>query len=213
MLLYYITDRTQLAAGKDERRAKLLARIAEAARCGVDYIQLREKDLSARDLESLAHDAVRTVRENSSHTRLLINSRTDVALAVGADGVHLRSDDVSVTDARALLAGLGQRPMLVAVSCHTSSDVVRADAGGANFGAFGPTFQKPGGESAGVGLDALREVCDRTALTVKRMPVLALGGVTVENATQCVQVGAAGVAGIRLFQDNEIAEVVGRLNR
>ena len=211
MLLYYITDRTQLAANEAERRAILLARIAEAARCGVDYIQLREKDLSARELETLAREALRAVRENSSHTRLLINSRTDVALAVGADGVHLRSDDVSATEARALLAGLGQRPMLVAVSCHTSSDVVRADAGGANFGVFGPIFQKPGGDEVAAGLDALREVCDRTALTVKRMPVLALGGVTLKNAAQCVKVGAAGVAGIRLFQQGEIAEVVSRL--
>lgn len=211
MLLYYITDRTQLAADEAECRAKLLARIAEAARCGVDYIQLREKDLSGRELESLAREALRAVRENSSHTRLLINSRTDLALAVGADGVHLRSDDVSATDTRALLARAGRPQALVAVSCHTSSEVVRADVGGANFGVFGPVFEKPGGESAGVGLDALREVCDRTALTEKRMSVLALGGVTVENAAPCVKAGAAGVAGIRLFQDSEIARVVSML--
>lgn len=208
MLLYYITDRTQLAAGEADRRAMLLARIAEAARCGVDYIQLREKDLSARELESLAREVLRAVRDHSSHTRLLINSRTDVALAVGADGVHLRSDDVSATDTRALLARAGRPQTLVAVSCHTSSEVVRADAGGANFGVFGPIFQKPGGEAVALGLEALREVCDRTALTVKRMPVLALGGVTAENAAQCIKAGAAGVAGIRLFQEGEIAEVV-----
>lgn len=211
MLLYYITDRTQLAADEAGRRVQLLARIAEAARCGVDYIQLREKDLSARQLESLAREALRAVRENSSHTRLLINSRTDVALAVGADGVHLRSDDVSATDTRALLARAGRPQALVAVSCHTSSEVVRADVGGANFGVFGPIFQKPEGEDVATGLDDLREVCDRTALTEKRMPVLALGGVTVENAAPCVKAGAAGVAGIRLFQDGDIAEVVGRL--
>jgi len=211
MLLCYIPDRTQLAADEPERRAKLLARIAEAARCGVDYIQLREKDLSARELESLAREALRAVRDNSSHTRLLINSRTDVALAVGADGVHLRSDDVSATDTRALLARAGRPQALVAVSCHTSSEVVRAEAGGANFGVFGPVFEKPGGEGASLGLDALREVCDRTALTEKRMPLLALGGVTVENAAQCVKAGAAGVAGIRLFQGSEIARVMSML--
>ncbi len=209
MLLYYISDRTQLAAGEAERRARLLARIAEAARCGVDYIQLRERDLSTRELESLARAVLRAVRDHSSHTRLLINSRTDVALAVGADGVHLRSDDISATDARALLARAGHPQALVAVSCHTLTDVVRAESGGANFGVFGPVFEKPGGGGWGMGLDALREVCDRTA--VKPVPVLALGGVTLENAAQCVQAGAAGVAGIRLFQDGMIAQVVSKL--
>ncbi|MGH9603279.1 MAG: thiamine phosphate synthase [Terriglobales bacterium] len=215
MLLYYITDRTQLAATEPERRAKLLARISEAARCGVDYIQLREKDLTARDLESLAREAVRAVRDNSTRTRLLINSRTDIALAVDADGVHLRADDVSASDTRALLAGLGQRQRLVAVSCHTLTEVVRADAGGANFAVFGPVFEKPGTPSdaaqAASGLTALREVCERTALTMKRMPVLALGGITIETASNCIKAGAAGVAGIRLFQENAMEEVVKRL--
>ncbi|MCI0403077.1 MAG: thiamine phosphate synthase [Acidobacteria bacterium] len=215
MLLYYITDRTQLAANEAERRAKLLARIVEAARCGVDYIQLRERDLSVRDLESLAREAVRAVQDTSSRTRLLINSRTDVALAVGADGVHLRSDDVSASDTRTLLAGAGQRPMLVAVSCHTITEVVRADAGGADFAVFGPVFEKPAGDvhaaHPAVGLAGLREVCERTALTMKRMPVLALGGVTVENAAHCVKAGAAGVAGSRLFQESDAAEVVKKL--
>jgi thiamine-phosphate pyrophosphorylase len=208
MLLYYITDRTQLAADEPDRRAKLLARIAEAARCGVDYVQLRERDLAARDLESLAREALRAVRDHSSRTKLLINSRTDVALAVGADGVHLRSDDVSASDTRALLARAGGAQTLVAVSCHTVTEVVRAEAGGASFAVFGPIFQKPGGEDVAAGLDTLREVCDRTALTVKRMPVLALGGVTVQNAAQCVKAGAAGVAGIRLFQQGSVAETV-----
>ncbi|MGH9510130.1 MAG: thiamine phosphate synthase [Terriglobales bacterium] len=211
MLLYYITDRTQLAATEPERRAKLLARIAEASHCGVDYIQLREKDLTARDLEALAREAVRTVRDNSTRTRLLINSRTDIALAVDADGVHLRADDVSASDTRTLLAGLGQRQRLVAVSCHTLTEVVRAEAGGANFAVFGPVFEKPGSQTGSPGLTALKEVCERTALTMKRMPVLALGGVTIETAAQCVKAGAAGVAGIRLFQAWNVGETVEKL--
>ncbi len=211
MLLYYITDRTQLAADESERRAQLLARIAEAARCGVDYIQLREKNLTARELESLARDALRAVRDHSSTTRLLINSRSDVALAVGADGVHLRSDDVSAGTTRKLLAGAGHAHALVAVSCHTLPEVVRAESGGANFAVFGPIFEKPGGGEVAKGVDTLKEVCDRTSLTDKRMPVLALGGVTVENAARCVKAGAAGVAGIRLFQEGEIAGVVAAL--
>ena len=104
-LLYYITDRTQFPGDERTRRRALLDKIAEAARAGVDYIQLREKDLSACELEKLAADAMRIIHEvragngeQHSATRLLINSRTDVALAAGADGVHLRSDDVSDID-------------------------------------------------------------------------------------------------------------------
>src|SRR5258707_773147 len=109
-VLYYITDRTALAADQPTRRRRLLDKISEAARAGVDYIQLREKDLPTRELESLAHEAVRTIREASpltpDHwpltTALLINSRTDIALASGADGVHLRSDDISPPEVRTI---------------------------------------------------------------------------------------------------------------
>src|SRR5690348_14692129 len=94
--LCYITDRTAFAADEPTRRRRLLEKIAEAASAGVDYIQLREKDLTTRELESLAREAIAVVRESRKPTAaLLINSCTDVVLAVGADGVHLRSDDVS----------------------------------------------------------------------------------------------------------------------
>src|SRR5271168_548183 len=98
LLLYYITDRTAFAADEPTRRRRLLEKIREAAIAGVDYIQLREKDLPTRDLESLAREAVSAIREALPTSRyplptaLLINSRTDVALAVEADGVHLRSE-------------------------------------------------------------------------------------------------------------------------
>jgi len=93
-------DRTQFRGDEPTRRRLLLAKIAEAASADVDYIQLREKDQSTRDLQSLAENSVRAIREARTanaqqRTALLINSRTDVALAVGADGVHLRSNDVS----------------------------------------------------------------------------------------------------------------------
>src|SRR5580698_9869625 len=96
-LLYYITDRTAFAADEPTRRRRLLEKVNEATRAGVDYIQLREKDLPARDLESLAREAVRVIarlrtENRERRTALLINSRTDVALAVGAQGIHLRSD-------------------------------------------------------------------------------------------------------------------------
>jgi len=216
-LFYYITDREAFAGDEAERRSRLLQKIAEAARCGVDYIQLREKDLTARELESLAREAVSTVREarrprtenRELRTRLLINSRTDVALAAGADGVHLRSDDVSPSDVReAWKCGAPARETasqhpIIGVSCHSASEVIQAAKNQADFAVFAPVFEKKkSGTSTPAGLPALPAAC-RVGI-----PVLALGGVTLANAQSCIDAGAAGIAGIRLFQENDIAEVV-----
>jgi len=221
-LLYYITDRSQFGGDEHARRRTLLAKVAEAARARVDYIQLREKDLSARELEMLTRDALCALRNSAPlrtenrelrtgrglRTRLLINSRTDVAIAVGADGVHLRSDDVSPHEVRRVLEVSAHQPLatdhfLVAASCHTAADVFRAESGKADFAVFAPVFGKRG--TAGTrpaGLAALQEACR------VNIPILALGGVTIENAASCLNAGAAGVAGIRLFQENKIEEVV-----
>jgi thiamine-phosphate pyrophosphorylase len=215
-LLYYITDRSQFRGDEHARRRALLAKIAEAASVGTDYIQLREKDLSTRELETLAREVVAAVRNSTPlrtenrelRTRLLINSRTDVALAAGADGVHLRSDDIAPHEVRHVLEASAHRPpatdhFLVAASCHTAADVFRAESENADFAVFAPVFGKRG--SAGTppaGLAALREACRA------KIRVLALGGVTVENAARCLEAGAAGVAGIRLFQENKIEDVV-----
>ena len=104
-LLYYITDRTAFPGDERKRRFRLLDKIAEAAGAGVDYIQLREKDLCTRDLESLAREAVRIILQLRTENRelrtdLLINSRTDLALATGAAGVHLPANDVSPEEVR-----------------------------------------------------------------------------------------------------------------
>jgi len=218
LLLYYITDRTQFPGTEAERRHALLQTIAEASRCGVDLIQLREKDLCARDLENLARAAVAAVRESSPETRLLINSRSDVALACGADGVHLRSDDVDANDVRFVWTGerassrisrqlfsRGEAAFLpvIGVSCHSADDVARAASKGADFTVFAPVFEKKSAPPVHpAGIEALREACR------KNIPVFALGGVTLKNADACTEAGAAGVAGIRLFQENDIAEVV-----
>jgi|SRR5208282_105416 len=221
-LLYYITDRSQFRGDEQTRRRALLTKVAEAVRAGVDYIQLREKDLSAKELEMLARDALTAVRDDTRPrtenrelrtgrelgTRLLINSRTDVALATGADGVHLRADDLLPRDVRAVVEFSAHRAratvrFLVAASCHTAADVLRAESEKADFAVFAPVFGKRGSvETPPTGLAALREACRA------KLPVLALGGVTMENAASCLQTGAAGVAGIRLFQENKIEDVV-----
>ena len=212
-LLYYITDRTAFSGDERARRSRLLEKIAEAARQGVDYIQLREKDLPTRDLEAFAREAMQTVQKLRTENRelktaLLINSRTDIALAVGADGVHLRSDDVSPEDVRSVwkrcVGALAREPSpqepLIGVSCHFPRDVAQAAANGASFAVFAPVFGKKG--TAATGLEPLREACHA------KIPVLALGGVTLKNATSCLKAGAAGIAAIRLFQENNIAAVV-----
>ena len=209
-LLYYITDRSQFPGGEPQRRRALLAKIAEAALCGVDHIQLREKGLSTRELEELAGEAIRLIRkeraanDQRTSTCLLINSRTDVALAVGADGVHLRSDDISASEVRNVWkqAERSGAPV-VGVSCHSSEEVHRAASEGADFVVFGPVFEKNKIKgSAPTGVEALRHACR------EKIPVLGLGGVTLENAKACMEAGAAGIAGIRLFQEGKIGRVV-----
>ena len=207
MLLCYITDHTQFPGYENARQRSLLAKIAEATRSGVDLIQLREKDLSTRDLEVLTRAALRVMGDNSGQpvTRLLINSRSDIPIACGAHGVHLRSDDISPQEVRKIWAGAGHSA-LVSVSCHSAVDVTRAADEGADFAVFAPVFEKkddPRTRSAG--LDGLREACRQN------ISVLALGGITLKNARACIDAGAAGIAAIRLFQENDIAEVVRQL--
>jgi thiamine-phosphate pyrophosphorylase len=233
MLFYYISDRRQFPGSAREQRRALLAKISEAARQGVNYIQLREKDLSARELLQLAYEALERIRDAAKPplgagdselaTRLLINSRLDIALAGGVHGVHLRSDDISAADARDIFMKTGHLNLetgnfLVGVSCHTQADVRRAISNGADLAVFAPVFEKGG--QPGVGLEALRAACRETAAgrspepsAVARIPVFALGGVSLENARACAEAGAAGIAAIRLFQDNSVEEVVTHLRR
>jgi len=209
LILCYITDRTRFPSDESARQHTLLEKIAEASRAGVDLIQVREKDLSTRKLEALVHAAMRIVRENSSEpaTRLLINSRSDIALACGSDGVHLRSEDISPLDVREIWTDAGNSSRaLVSVSCHTVAEVARAASAGADFAVFAPVFEKKDAPATkAAGLDQLRVACRQ------KIPVLALGGITLENAAACIQTGAAGIAAIRLFQENDVAEVVRRL--
>jgi thiamine-phosphate pyrophosphorylase len=221
VLLYYITDRTAFPGDELARRRRLLEKIREAVHAGVDYIQLREKDLSTRDLESLAREAIRIIgrakKLATDHwpltTALLINSRTDVAIATAADGVHLRSNDISPQEVRAawqgscgagaLARGNSPRKPLIAISCHSPQEVAKAIANQATLAVFAPVFEKTNTQPTG--LEALRQACQA------KIPVLALGGVTLQNAQSCLQAGAAGIAAIRLFQENEIDKIVRQL--
>lgn len=215
-LLCYITDRTQLPGDELGRRTLLLEKISEATAAGIDFIQLREKDLTTRELESLASRVLEVIQESQRRTenrelrtKLLINSRTDIAIAVAAAGVHLRANDLSPTEVRRVTYG-AHTPvrLMITQSCHTPEEVQQAAIDGADLAVFAPVFEKHSAPAIRpTSLDALRAACQY------KIPVLALGGVTLENAADCLRAGATGIAAIRLFQDHDLKEVVRRLQR
>ena len=179
MLRYLITDR-RVAGGFEP----LLASVGRAA---ADWVQVREKDLPARDLAALVERVLSVTR-----AKVLVNDRLDVALACGAHGVHLPAGSVAPERLRAI----APPGFLIGVSCHRIDEVRQAALEGADFVVFGPVFA-PLSKEIGLaprGLAMLGEA----ARTV-RIPVLALGGITNENAEACATAGAAGVAGISLF--------------
>ena len=208
-MLCYITDRRQFPGNGADQERRLVAKIGECAAAGVDLVQLREKDLSSRDLATLAIKVVASLPSGSS-TRLLINARTDVALACGAHGVHLPAGDLPASEVRALWDRSGRTQAVIGVSTHTSEEVALAEAHGSDFAVFGPVFEKDGRKNV-EGLIKLRAACDRPRRAAAFMPVLALGGITMENAATCFAAGASGVAAIRLFQHNAVEDVVSKL--
>ena len=152
--LYYVTDRKAFPGDDAARRNLLLRKIGEAASTAVDYIQLREKDLPGRDLEKLATEAVRTVREARTATRILINSRTDIALAVGADGVHLPAHDISPREVQWIRSAVSHAPdnFSISVSCHSGEDVRMAEEEGATLAVLAPIFGKAATSANPLGL-------------------------------------------------------------
>lgn len=211
MLRYSISDR-HLFAGKKQISdpdnlscseapfPDLLAQAHRLARAGVDFFQLREPDLPARDLAHLAQEILAIFREIAAPTRLLLPTRADIAVAVRAHGVHLPSTPGELTpdQIRELFRLSGLPIPTVSLSCHTLADIRRAHTLAPDLVLFGPVFEKRVcGQliQPGTGLPLLREACRLAAPT----PVLALGGLSPENTPACLEAGAAGAAAIRLF--------------
>jgi thiamine-phosphate pyrophosphorylase len=194
---YAITDRSLYIGTESDVRDALVRHTALWAAEGIDYIQLREKDLPASTLIELARKILDSIRDTPA--RLLINSRPDIAVAAAAHGVHLTSAPGQLTPAqvRELYASANLPRPVVSISCHTLPEVEQARRN-ADIILFAPVFQKTvGGQliAPGQGLEKLHAACRSAAPT----PIYALGGVTLEDAPACLEAGAAGVAGIRLF--------------
>ena len=206
MLRYAITDRARAHLDRSSQEYALIRQASSLAAKGVDFIQLREKDLEAGALAALAGKVLAVLRSHARAPKLLISSRADVAIASGADGVHLTSAEGQLTPAqiRQLYASAGLPEPIISISCHSLSEIPAARD--ATLILFGPIFEKvisarqtpPAGDSLvsdGIGLNLLHLACTTAAPT----PVLALGGITAANTEATIQAGAAGVAAIRMF--------------
>jgi thiamine-phosphate pyrophosphorylase len=235
-LLCYVTGRKAFGADPGAS-VELLASIRRAIEAGVDWIQIREKDLAARELMRLAGEAVALA--SGTRTRISINDRLDIALAAHAGGVHLGGESVpaaavsswrsspqgvSAFSGSSALPGASLSPVfgeggsgsrfLLGASCHSLAQSQSAERDGADYIFFGPVFATPSKERFGApqGIERLGEVCAGV-----RIPVLAIGGINAETASQCLRAGAAGIAAIRLFQEvrnvDELKQLINSLRR
>ncbi len=184
-LFYYVTDRSQLAG------ISLLACVRRAILWGVDFIQIREKDLTDRELFDLTRRTMAMTRGTAC--RVLVNGRSDVARAAGAHGVHLPSTGFAPGDLHPRLT----RGMIVGISTHSLAEARRAAAQGAHYILLGPVYPTASKLSYGspMGLGRFRRIC-----AAIRIPVLGLGGIHADSIDPVLDAGAAGVAGISLFQ-------------
>src|SRR5580698_2318201 len=183
-------------------RGYLIADAGRWAEDGVDYVQLRDKTLDVAHLMYCEKSIMEDIAEvPGAKTKLLINGRADVAVAVGAAGVHLTAhpDELTPEQVRRIFAIAEKPAPIISISCHTLEEVQRARVATVDLILFGPVFEKRVAEeqiSAGAGLAALHEAC----VAAGDIPVLALGGIAAENIDDCLRAGAKGVAGIRLFR-------------
>jgi thiamine-phosphate pyrophosphorylase len=175
----------------DRRRRPPIEQAVEAVDAGVDLIQIRERDLDASALASLVVRIAEVTR--GSRTRVVVNDRVDVALACGAGGVHLRGDSMAASRVRSIVP----QGFLLGRSVHERDEAVAAahDADYLIAGTVFPTASKPGRIDL-LGVDGLEAIA-----AAVRIPVLAIGGITVERAAEVVAAGAAGIAAVGLFAD------------
>lgn len=211
MLLCYVTDRHLLRSQQPSGAAStgdLLVRIERAVAAGVDWIQIREKGLPARELLELTRRAIAVTRGGANtRARIIVNDRLDVAIAARAAGVHLGGGSIPLAEAvQWCRAGNAPPDFMVGASCHHVQEAIAAERAGGNYIFFGPVYETPAKMKFGApqGVDKLAEVCRNV-----QIPVLAIGGIDEENTGTCVRAGATGIAAIRLFQQPPDAASLG----
>jgi thiamine-phosphate pyrophosphorylase len=235
-LLCYVTDRS-LFGPWPNNQAILSKKIAQLSAAGIDWVQIREKDLSGKDCTSLVEEALvgkapvgeaipkagapplvykggvfRRASASGNTAKIIVNDRLDVALATGAAGVHLGEESLSLPAVNKLVKARFpankefaktrlpvEKEFLIGSSCHSVSSARLAEQQGAHYIFFGPVFATPSKISLGPpqGLAALEQVARALAI-----PVLAIGGISLENVLSCISAGASGIAAIRLFQNS-----------
>lgn len=210
-IVCYVTDRKVFTPADSIARVGETIRMAFAA--GVEWVQIREKDLPGRALLGIVRKATEAAAQGQG--RVLVNDRLDVALAADAGGVHLGRESAPAREVIAWCRnGNAPAEFSIGVSCHSLEEAREAERDGASYIFFGPVFETPSKKAFGKaqGIANLTEVSGAL-----RIPVLAIGGVNVENAAQCIQAGAAGIAAIRLFQEttnpDALRKAVERLHR
>jgi len=201
-----VTDRRRLVPGEGSAGVDRLVEFTRAAaHAGVDLIQLRERDLSSREQQTLATRCLEGAR--GTGCRILVNDRVDVSIAAEADGVHLRGDSVEGEVVRALAGD----HFLIGRSVHGAVEAADVAASGAlDYLVFGTVFRtesKPKGATRS-GLEELSRAAEAVSL-----PLLAIGGVTIENAGSVIKAGAAGIAAIGLFIPPSGADLRSHLDR
>ena len=192
-IIYCISEGRALGHNLQEIKADITAKIAKAADRGVHLFQIRERQISVAALFELAREAVNAA--TGTGVQVLVNGRADVALAVGAAGVHLPSDGLRPAELRNCVPS----GFIIGVSTHSADEVLTAREQGADFAVFGPVFASPG-KGIGVGLDLLRAAVPMAG----PMPVLALGGIDEVRSAEVLAAGASGWAAIRFL--NELLE-------
>jgi thiamine-phosphate pyrophosphorylase len=185
-IIYCISEGLADESNFSHSKREILRRISNAAACGVSFFQIREKKLSAAGLFELSAEAADAALE--AGVKLLVNGRFDIALAAGADGVHLQADGLPADEIRRVVPG----DFIIGVSTHTLDEAVAARDAGADFAVFGPVFSSPG-KGEGVGLDVLTAVCEE----LDPFPVIALGGIDERRIAYVLAGGSSGFASIR----------------
>lgn len=196
--LYLVTDRKQTGG------RPLMDAVAEALKGGLRAVQLREKDLGTRDLLRLAYEMRQLTLKYDA--RLFINDRVDIAIAVDADGVQLTQKSMPPFAARRLLSRL-----IIGVSTHSLEEAIKAERGGADFLTLGPVYPTPSKHKYGapVGIETLTEVVRKV-----RIPVFAIGGITMDNMDEAMSAGASGVAVISsILKAKNIRSAAGKMAR